>query len=127
MQAMMFKLPRNRTISSTCGISIEFKKNQFHLVPPDMFEEVLAAGGISEKEILEEDLPKRPDSPAEIEQREQAMFEAFEKIVLHGQREDFTAGNVPQLYAIQRYTKWPVMAKERDEVWEKFQQLERNP
>ena len=40
---MRFKMHRNRTISSTCGLSIEFVKDQLHLVPPAMYAEVIAA------------------------------------------------------------------------------------
>ena len=56
---MKFTLPRDRTIASTCGLSIEFKKGVPALVPPAMYAEVIAAGGVSEDEIPEEDMPTR--------------------------------------------------------------------
>lgn len=116
---MRFKLPRNRTIASTCGISIEFKKDEFHLVPPMMYAEVIAAGGVSEDEISEEELPKKV-TPESLEERKKAIFKAFETIVLRNAREDFTAGGVPHNAVVAGETGWPVGAKERDSMWVEF-------
>lgn len=118
---MKFMMSRNRTIASTCGISIEFKKGVLQLVPPAMYQEVLAAGGVPESEIPEEDLPKGPETPAEAEERKQAMFAAFEKIVLRGDREEFTAGGAPHNAVLARELGWSVQAKERDAAWIEFQ------
>lgn len=117
---MRFKLPRNRTIASTCGIAIEFKKDEFHLVPPAMYAEVIAAGGVSEDEIPEDELPKKADTPAALAEREAATFKAFEAIVLRNAREDFTAGGMPHNSVLSQATGWPVNAKERDAAWVKF-------
>jgi hypothetical protein len=119
-KAMKFAMPRNRTISSTCGISIEFKKGEYHLVPPAMFAEVIAAGGVSEEEVPESALPKDMTSPEALDEREKAMFKAFEAIVLRNVREDFTAGGMPHNTAVARETGWSVQAKERDAAWIKF-------
>lgn len=118
---MKFVLPRNRTIASTCGISIEFKKGAPHLVPPAMYAEVIAAGGVSEDEIPEDELPKGPMTPADLASREAQMFKAFEAIVLRNDREDFTAGGTPHNTVLGRQLGWSVQAKERDAAWIKFQ------
>jgi len=122
MKAMRFKLPRNRTIASTCGISIEFKKNEFHLVPPDMFAEVIAAGGVSEHEIPEpeEVVPGTP--PTSPDERQAQAFRAFDEIIRRGTREDFTGGGAPHASALSSSLGWQVNAKERDAFWTKYQQ-----
>lgn len=118
--AQRFTMPRNRTIASTCGLSIEFKKGELHLVPPGMFAEVIAAGGVPENELSEDELPAKTDTPEAEAAREAAVFKAFETIVKRNTREDFTAGNVPHATVLAREVGWPVTAKERDLFWVKF-------
>lgn len=117
---MKFILPRDRTISSTCGLSIEFKKGQLHLVPPMMYQEVIAAGGVPETELTDEELNPGTLAPADAAEREAAIFAAFTTIKLRGERTDFTAGNVPHTSVVSKETGWVVQAKERDAAWLKF-------
>ena len=117
---MRFKLPRDRTIASTCGIAIEFKKDEFHLVPPAMYAEVIAAGGVSENEIPEDELPPKPDTPEALADREALLFAAFEDLVKRNVREDFTAGGVPHAAVLKQKLGYHVDAKERDAAWVKF-------
>lgn len=119
-KAQKFMLPRNRTIASTCGLSIEFKKNELTLVPPAMFAEVIAAGGVPENELTEDDLPKKADTPDALVEREKAMFKAFEDIVARNVREEFTAGGMPHNKVLSEKLGWSVNAKERDAAWVKF-------
>jgi hypothetical protein len=119
---MKFVLPRNRTIASTCGLSIEFKKGEPTLVPPAMYQEVIAAGGVSETEIAEDEMPKGAPTPEALADREKAIFKAFEAILLRNDRNDFTAGGAPHNAVLSRETGWTVNAKERDQAWVKFQQ-----
>jgi len=118
---MKFALSRNRTISSTCGLSIEFKKGELTLVPPAMYAEVIAAGGVPETELEEDDLPTSGPTPEELAEREAEMFAAFEAIVLRGSRDDFTAGGMPHNSVLARELGWSTQAKERDAAWVKFQ------
>lgn len=118
---MKFAMPRNRTIVSLCGLSIEFKKGELTYVPPAMYAEVIAVGGVPENEIEEDELPPAPATPAELIEREAKMFSAFEAIVLRGNRDDFTAGGVPHNSVLARELGWSVQAKERDAAWVKFQ------
>jgi hypothetical protein len=117
---MKFMMPRNRTIASTCGISIEFKKGELHLVPPAMYAEVIAAGGVPEEELDETQLPPSTTSPEAKADREAQMIKAFEKIVLRNQREEFTAGGMPHNAVLSKELGWPVQAKERDAAWIKY-------
>lgn len=117
---MRFTMFRNRTVASTCGLSIEFKKGEPHLVPPQMYAEVIAAGGVSEEELREEDLPPAPATPEQLAERKQAMLKAFDTIVRRQQREDFTAGGVPHASVLGRELGWAVQAKERDAAWVEY-------
>ena len=117
---MRFMLPRNRTISSTCGLSIEFKKGQMHLVPPAMYDEVIAAGGVPESELEEDELPPKPITPEAQAEREKKLFEVYAKIAKRNARNDFSAGGQPHLSVLQRELGWEVTTKERDSTWVKF-------
>lgn len=117
---MRFKMHRNRTISSTCGLSIEFVKNEFHLVPPAMYAEVIAAGGVPEDELNEDELPKAPTAEAEAA-RKAELFALFAKIAKRNVATEFTAGGMPHLGILNATMDPPVTAKERDAAWTEFQ------
>lgn len=120
IKAQKFMLPRNRTIASTCGLSIEFKKGELTLVPPAMFAEVIAAGGVPENELDEDELPKSTTTPDALAERKKAMFAAFEDIVARNVREEFTAGGMPHNKVLSEKLGWTVNAKERDAAWVEF-------
>lgn len=115
---MRFKLPRDRTMISTCGLAIGFRADQFQLVPPAMYAEVIAAGGIAEEEFTEAEKPKADMTAAE---REAMLFMAFETILLRADTTEFTGGGAPHNAVVARETGFSVSAKERDAAWLKFQ------
>ncbi len=117
---MKFVMHRKRIVASTCGLSVEFEKGVPTHVPPAMYQDVLAAGGIPEDEIPEDEMPKGKPTPAQLDEREQQMFAAFKKIVEANARDDFTAGGVPTQSALSRELGWTAQAKERDAAWIKF-------
>lgn len=117
---MKFTMHRKRTIASTCGLSIEFEKGVPALVPPAMYAEVIAAGGVPETELPEDEAPEKPTTPDAVAAREKAIFAAFEKITLRNRRNDFTAGGMPHNAVLAQETGWPVEPKERDAAWLKF-------
>jgi len=117
---MKFTMPRNRTIASTCGLSIEFKKGEPALVPLAMYAEVIAAGGVSEDEIPEDELPEKKATPEALSERKAALMAAFKKIATRNDSHEFTAGGMPHLAVIQGETGWRVDAKERDAAWVEF-------
>ena len=118
---MKFMMHRNRTIVSTSGHAIEFKKGELTHVPPSMYDEVMAAGAVPEEEL---DLdPKDPDAvvePTDPSARRQALFEAFETVALRGRREDFTASGAPHAKVLSDLLGWTVQNKERDAAWAAF-------
>ena len=118
---MKFVMHRNRTIVSTSGHAVEFKKGEPIHVPPSMYEEVMAAGGIPEEE-LDLDPKTNPDitEPTDPTVRQQAIFEAFETVTLRGKREDFTAAGAPHAKVLSTILGWTVQNKERDAAWVAF-------
>ncbi len=118
---MKFMMNRNRTIASTCGLSIEFKKGELHLVPPAMYAEVIAAGGVPEHELEEAEQPVAGAKPASLEERKAQMMEAFKRIVLRADRDEFTAGGTPHGAVLSREVGWTIVTKERDAAWVEFQ------
>lgn len=118
---MKFVLSRDRVISSVMGLSIAFEKGVPQLVPPYMYPEVIAAGGVPESELTETEAKGSTSTeltdPAD---RKTAVFALFEKIVLRNVREEFTAGGAPHGTVIAKELGWPLPAKERDHLWAEF-------
>jgi hypothetical protein len=120
---MKFVFPRDRVVASVYGHVIQFKKGEPTHVPPEMYREVVAVGGVPEEE-LDLDKPKGdgPQEPVDPVERKKAIMGAFEALVLRGKREDFTAGGQPHRKALTRELGWQVMDKERDPLWIEFNQ-----
>lgn len=122
---MKFVMHRNRTIVSTSGHAIEFVKGELTHVPPAMYEQVMAAGGVPEEEI-DLDPPKEGEviEPADPVTRQKEIFKAMEKVTLRGKREEFTASGAPHAKVLSTELGWTVQNKERDQAWTAFQTRE---
>jgi hypothetical protein len=119
---MKFVLNRDRVISSLCGLSVEFRKGEPTHVPPAMYAEVIAAGGVAEDEVdLDPNKSTEPVAPTDPEARRDALYDAFEQIALRGQRDDFTASGAPHAKAVSKLLGWRLDNKERDAAWAAFQ------
>jgi hypothetical protein len=117
---MKFVMLRDRTVVSTLGHAIEFKKSVPTFVPPALYAEVLAQGGVPEEELPEEDASKVVE-PAEPHVRSEKIQAAIAALVERGKREDFTANGSPHPKALSTELGWPVASKERDAEWARFQ------
>lgn len=116
---MKFILNRNKTVASALGHSVSFVKGEPTHVPPEMYPEVIAAGAVPENELVE-DIVKKPDHPTEPAEREAAIFDAFEALVLRNSPDDFTAGGSPKESVLNAAVGFKVPAKEREAAWTKF-------
>lgn len=116
---MKFILNRDRTVVSAFGHSVSFKKGEPAHVPPEMYPEVIAAGAVPEEELAEDAIPKA-DHPTDPGEREAAIFEAFEALVLRNDSSDFTAGGSPKESVVNAAVGFKVPAKEREAAWTKF-------
>lgn len=119
---MKFVMSRSRNVSGF-GHSIDFVRGEPAHVPPELYREVLAVGGVPESEV-DVDPPKQhsPNEPADPLAREATLFEAFELLALANKRGSFTAGGLPHPKALKELLGWDVPSAERDAAWAKFVQ-----
>lgn len=116
---MKFTMFRNRTVATSRGHVIEFVKGVATHVPAECYDEVIAAGAIPEDELPDAEVAENaePNDPAE---RRAAVFDAFDKIVLRNNRDDFAASGAPNAKALNNLLGWPVEAKERITTWNQY-------
>ena len=119
---MKFVMSRSRNVSGF-GHSVDFVKGEPTHVPPELYREVLAVGGVPEEEV-DVDPAKQlgPNEPSDPVAREAALFEAFELLALNNKRGDFTAAGTPHPKALKNLLGWEVPNAERDTAWAKFVQ-----
>ena len=118
---MNYIAPRNMTVASRSGRSVEFKKGEPTYAPDQMHAELIAVGIVPAEEIPELEETggtKEPTVPAE---RQAAVFEAIEKIILRGKRNDFAGTGAPHAAVLSKELGWDIDGKERDVLWQKFQ------
>jgi len=121
---MKFIFFRDKTVASTSGHTIGFKKGEPTHVPPEAIKDVIAAGGVPEDEEFDPDpKPEGVIEPSDPVERQAAIFKAFETIVKRGRREDHTAGGTPHQKALAAELGWPLQAKERDAAWVAFNNI----
>lgn len=120
---MKFILNRDKTLASLMGHTIAFKKGEPTHVPRECVQEALAIGAVPEEEIVE-DKPAG-GAPTNPDERKEAVFNAFEKIILGNSPNDFTAGNAPKASAVSRVVGWDINGNERDTLWAEFQRRDR--
>lgn len=121
---MKFVMQRNRQVVSKLGRVIEFQKGEPAHVPPELYDEVLAAGGVPEEELPEAQggTSTAPTDPAE---RQLLLLAAIEDLVQRNQRGDFTASGAPNAKVLAEAVDFNVDSRERDQAWAKFQQQQR--
>ena len=118
---MKFVFHRNKTIASVMGLSIAFQKGVPQAVPTYMIQEVIAAGGVPESEMTDDEvLATTSKEITDPVAREAALFAVFEDMVLRNVREEFTAGGAPHTAVITQKLGWAIQAKERDTAFAKF-------
>lgn len=118
---MKFVMHKTRVIASVMGLSIEFEKGVPTFVPPYMYQEIIAAGGVPESELSDEELKTgNPNEPLDPAERKAALMKAFDQIVLRNVREEFTAGGSPHNAVMAKELGWTVSAKDRDAAWAEF-------
>lgn len=118
---MEYIAPRDMTVSSVSGRSAWFKKGVATYAPPQMHAELIAVGIVPAEEIpepVDTGGVKEPMVPAE---RQAAVYEAIEKIILRGKRGDFAGTGAPHAAVLSKELGWDIDGKERDLHWAKFQ------
>jgi hypothetical protein len=116
---MKFVMNRDKVIGGTYGHFIGFKKGVPMEVPKIMWEDVMAAGGVPESEITEEE-NYTPPVIVTTQEREDLYFKAFKAIIERNERGDFTASGLPNSKVLEKMLGFQVVNKERDTYWTKF-------
>lgn len=114
---MKFTMNRARTVTSRMGHSIHFEKGVATHVPPVLYEEVLAAGGVADEELPE---PEETPEPT-ADEREKLLMAALEDIATKNNRDDFSAVGAPHTKALATRLGFAISAAERDAAWLRFQ------
>lgn len=118
---MEFVMQRNRTVVGL-GHAIAFEKGEPTYVPPEMYDLVAQAGGVSVDELPDEDdKPKLPVAPTDPNERAEAIQTAIKMLVERNGRDDFTAAGAPHLKVMAEILGFTIDAKERDVQWAAFQ------
>jgi hypothetical protein len=117
---MEYIAPRNMTVASKSGRSVEFKKGEPTYAPPQMHAELIALGVVPAEEIPEPALSDEPRAPTVPSEREAAVFAAFDKIILRAKRGDFAGTGAPHTAVLSKQLGWDIDGKERDTLWQKF-------
>lgn len=112
---MRFTMQRDRTVVSKFGRSFGFIKGEPLHVPDMCWEEVMAAGGVSEEELPDPAIPV--STVPQGAPRALAIAEAIKVMVLKGERNDFNASGMPQAGVLSQIAGFAVDAKERDLAW----------
>lgn len=121
---MNYIAPRDMTVSSRSGRSVEFVKHEPTYAPPQMHAELIAHGIVPAEEV-EEVVVAPGTEPSVAAEREAALIAAIEKVVTRAKRGDFAGTGAPHSAVLARELGWAALdAKERDAAWAKFQTLE---
>ncbi len=118
---MNYIAPRNMTVASKSGRSVEFKKGVPIYAPDQMHAELIAVGIVPAEEIPEPEPDGSPKEPTVAAERELDVFIAFEKLILRNKRGDFAGTGAPHAAALSKELGWSIDGKERDALWQKFQ------
>lgn len=116
-----YVLQRNHTHRSTLGV-ISFAKGEPTWVPPIMEKEIVAIGG----ERVDGDKPDVLDpeavevQPLSFDERQEAIFAAFELIAERNDSKDFTGAGVPTVKSVEKVTGFDVDRNELVDMWGEF-------
>lgn len=117
---MKYVAPRDMTVTSLSGRSVELLKGEPTHCPPQMHAELIARGVVPAEDMDE----KAPEVPVELTaaERQAAFFKAFEVMATRNARGDFGASGTPHAAALAKELGWTAVdAKERDTMWAAFQ------
>lgn len=116
---MKFTMHRNHIVNSTLGHALRFEKGVPLEVPPALYPEVIAAGGIPEEHVDDEPVARKAE-PTDPEEREALLVAAIAELVERGAREDFTASGTPSPKALAAKVGFQARTTERDAAFRRF-------
>jgi hypothetical protein len=116
-------LNRDKTLATTHGHTIGFKKGVPVSVPTSLVREALEIGAQPVDQPHEEVSrmvaePETPENVTDPVQRTQKIRDAIELIVKTNQREDFLGTGIPSARAVNRMITFEVQQKDVNRVWQ---------
>jgi hypothetical protein len=128
-KGMEMYTPRDFTLRSLYGYTVDFKANEPTIVPHRAVEEAIAIGAVftneKEQRVLVTDPPKVEEPPMGFE-RKQKLFTLLAEMAERNSPEDFTPGSKPKLDAVKTAAGFDVDRKEVNEVWNEVMQAKAN-
>lgn len=118
---MEYIAPRNMTVASLSGRSVEFVKGVPTYAPPQMHAELIQFGIVPAEEIPEPEPTTDPVEPTVAAERQAAVFAAFEKVILRNKRGEFAGTGAPHAAVLAKELGWSIDGKERDVLWQAYQ------
>jgi hypothetical protein len=118
-----FTLHRNYTLRTTKGHTIQFVKGQEVWVPPACVPDAVSIGAVSSEQtdtLGDEVAPVVIMAP---EEREKAIFAAFDTLLARQDRGDFTASGLPHVKKVWDICGFEVTNRERDAAWQTYSSL----
>lgn len=118
---MEYIAPRNMTVTSVSGRSVEFVKGVPTFAPGQMHAELISKGIVPAEEIPEP-VVNASDEPVTADDREAMLFAAFETMILRDKRGDFAGTGMPHSAPLAKILGWTsIDGKERDAAWKKYE------
>lgn len=121
---MLFVMQQNKVVGGTSGHFIRFEKGVPTYVPKEMWSEVQSNGAIPQGELPTEEVVA-VEVPIDATDREAFYFKAFDTLIERNERGDFTASGLPNSKILERILNFTVVNKERDLMWEKYNDAKR--
>lgn len=121
-----FTLHRNHILRTTKGFTVEFAKGEKTWVPPAVVPDAVAIGAVSDEEIEVLEGEVQPVSSISPEEREKALFDAFELLLARNDRGDFTASGLPHAKKLSEICGFEIGNRERDAAWMTYTQNKAN-
>lgn len=118
---MEYIAPRDMTVASKSGRSVAFVKGVPTYAPDQMHAELIAFGVVPAEAIPEPEDDGGVKEPTVLAERQEAVFAAFEKVILRGKRGDFAGTGAPHAAVLSKELGWSIDGKERDVLWQTFQ------
>lgn len=119
---MKYTAPRDMTVSSTCGLSVELKKGEPKMCSPEMHDDLVQAGCIPSEALPEPEVAAgKTAEPTNKAARYDAICVAFKAVALRNVREEFNAVGAPHAAVLATELGWSISGKDRDAAWAKWQ------
>jgi len=128
-KGMEMYTPRDYTLRSLFGYTVDFKANEPVIVPHRAVEEAIAIGAVftnpQEQRLNVTEPPKVVEPPMGFE-RKQKLFDTLTAMAERNSPEDFTPGSKPKLESVKAAVGFDVDRKEVNDIWNEVMKARAN-